>query len=338
MASIVKRGGSWVANIRRKGFPSKSKSFRTKALATKWAHETEAALYETQDDKSILSSLTLGALIERYFEEIGSTTTFGRSKEAVLNSLDSQLGDVTILDLTATRLMSFVQDRLASGAGGVTIAIDLTYLRNVLDTAKHLWGINTDGNIVTEVKAKLKYLGVSTRSKSRDRRPTPEELERIYKHIAAMPTAQTKLPYADLIRFAIASAMRASEITRITWDDLNETNRTIIIRDRKDPKEKVGNHQTVPLLGEAYEIVSRQPRISDRIFPFSSETMTTVFGRICITLKIEDLHFHDLRHEGISRLFEQGYQIQEVALVSGHKSWDMLKRYTQLKPESLHRD
>lgn len=55
-------------------------------------------------------------------------------------------------------------------------------------------------------------------------------------------------------------------------------------------------------------------------------------------LRINDLHFHDLRHEATSRLFEQGYQIQEVAIVTGHRSWDMLKRYTQLRPESLHRD
>lgn len=339
MASINKRGVSWVADIRRAGFPSKSKSFPTKAAAVKWARETEAALYEMKNDKSILSELPLGHLIEKYMEEVGGTKPFGTTKESVLNMLDTGLGHVAISKLTSTRIMQYVSKRMDDGAGGVTVAIDLTYLKGVLDTALHLWGINTDSSTVTDVKAKLKYLGINTRSKSRDRRPTEAELQRITEHISKMPTAQTELPYNDLIQFAIASSMRAGEITRIRWADVNVANRTVIIRDRKDPKEKVGNHQIVPLLGAAFDIAMRQPKTKDpRIFPFKVGTMTSVFPRMCTTLGIVDLRFHDFRHEGISRLFEQGYQIHEVAIVSGHKSWDMLKRYTQLKPESLHRD
>ena len=60
------------------------------------------------------------------------------------------------------------------------------------------------------------------------------------------------------------------------------------------------------------------------------------FTRTCRDLKIEDLHFHDLRHEGASRLFEAGFSIQQVALVTGHRDWKMLRRYTHLKPETLH--
>jgi len=56
----------------------------------------------------------------------------------------------------------------------------------------------------------------------------------------------------------------------------------------------------------------------------------------CGKLKIKDLHFHDLRHEGTSRLFEAGFSIEQVALVTGHKDWKMLRRYTHLKPETLH--
>ncbi|MBL4821255.1 MAG: tyrosine-type recombinase/integrase, partial [Gammaproteobacteria bacterium] len=54
-------------------------------------------------------------------------------------------------------------------------------------------------------------------------------------------------------------------------------------------------------------------------------------------LDIEDLHFHDLRHEATSRLFEAGLTIERVALVTGHKDWKMLRRYTHLKPEDLHK-
>jgi integrase len=89
------------------------------------------------------------------------------------------------------------------------------------------------------------------------------------------------------------------------------------------------------LLGETWDIVLRQPR-GERIFPHHSDAVSRAFQRACQACGIVDLHFHDLRHEGASRLFEQGYQIQEVALVTRHRDWKSLKRYTNLKPESLH--
>lgn len=145
----------------------------------------------------------------------------------------------------------------------------------------------------------------------------------------------------DIIPFAIATAMRLGEIVSIRWSDLNEEKKTVIIRDRKDPKNKMGNDKAVPLLPDAWEIVKRQPRSKDdspddRIFPYLADTVSSTFPRACNELGIVDLRFHDFRHEGTSRLFEMGYQIQEVAIFTGHKSWNSLRRYTQIKPESLH--
>ncbi|KAK6697431.1 hypothetical protein SNK04_014003 [Fusarium graminearum] len=71
--------------------------------------------------------------------------------------------------------------------------------------------------------------------------------------------------------------------------------------------------------------------------PYKADSIGASFRRACNRLQIEDLHFHDLRHEGTSRLFEQGYTIPEVAIVTGHRDWKSLKRYTQLAPASLHR-
>ena len=76
-------------------------------------------------------------------------------------------------------------------------------------------------------------------------------------------------------------------------------------------------------------------RSSDRIFPYNSKTVGGYFARACKFLGIVDLHFPDPRHEATSALFERGYQIHEVALVTLHDSWDTLKRYTNLKPENL---
>jgi integrase len=63
----------------------------------------------------------------------------------------------------------------------------------------------------------------------------------------------------------------------------------------------------------------------------------TAFRRACKKLKIENLHFHDLRHEATSRLFKAGLAIEQVALVTGHRDWKMLKRYANLRPENLRR-
>jgi len=146
------------------------------------------------------------------------------------------------------------------------------------------------------------------------------------------------VPMWDLIPFAIGTAMRLDEIINLKWADLNEVDRTIIIRDRKHPRAKKGNDQEVPLLGDTFDIVKRQPRNEKepRIFPVTEGTVSSIFPRACKELKIVDLRFHDLRHEGVSRLFERGYQIHQVALVSGHKDWKMLARYTQIRARDLH--
>lgn len=150
--------------------------------------------------------------------------------------------------------------------------------------------------------------------------------------------------YVMVVKFAIATAMRQEEICRVTWDDLNTRAKMLVIRDRKDPREKKGNDQRIPLLAstgyDAMALIEEQREQRDnqeqRIFPYNHRSAGTAFRRACQDLKIEDLHFHDLRHEGTSRLFEAGFAIEQVSLVTGHKDWKMLRRYTHLRPEALH--
>ena len=138
--------------------------------------------------------------------------------------------------------------------------------------------------------------------------------------------------------------MRQEEVCRVTWSDLNTRTKMLTIRDRKDPRAKKGNDMRIPLLAvsgyDAMALIEEQRSIrgneDDRIFPYAHKSAGTAFTRVCKELKVEDLHFHDLRHEGTSRLFEAGFSIQQVALVTGHKDWKMLRRYTHLKPEALH--
>jgi len=337
MASIIKVGGKWRAQVRRKGFPVETRTFDAKAAAATWAARIESDMVAMRhSDTRIIAKMTLGELIDRYSKEIGSIKPFGRNKVSVLAILKERLGSKKLPALTVDVLMEHIRKRREEGAGGVTIGIDLSYLGSVLKTARNLWRLPVDLNAPVAARANLAYLGLSAKSKERERRPKPDELTLIYAHFAAKGSRQ-KIPMQDLIEFAMATAMRLGEIIRLRWADLNEDHRTIIIRDRKHPQEKVGNDQEVPLLGISFDIVKRQPVIDDRIFPITDGTVSSIFPRACTALGIVDLHFHDFRHEGVSRLFEQGYRMEQVMLVSGHRDPKMLMRYVQLRAKDLHR-
>ena len=136
--------------------------------------------------------------------------------------------------------------------------------------------------------------------------------------------------------------MRQDEISHLLWDDVDVEQRVAVIRDRKHPREKFGNHQKIALVSEAgwdpirlMEEQALSTGRTGRVFPYDGRSVGAAFRRACRALNIVDLRFHDLRHETASRLFEAGYQIPEVALVTGHKDWKMLRRYTNLKPQDL---
>lgn len=336
MATITKRGESWFAQIRRKGHKSISKSFSTKTRAQQWAREVESQIDSMQfKDARSLTNIRLSELIDRYTEEVGGIKPFGKNKTAVLRKWKLSHGGMAISELTDDALIAWVRER-AKKAAGVTIAVDLTYLGMVLRTAKELWRLPVDPSVVASARASLGYIGLSAKSKERKRRPTQAEIDDIVLHFAIR--TRQRVPMGDLILFAIETAMRLGEIIRLKWDDINHADKTIIIRDRKHPTEKEGNDQEVPLLGAAYEIAMRQPQGDERIFPITEGTPSSLFPRACKEIGIIDLRFHDLRHEGVSRLFEQGYSIEQVALVSGHRDWKMLSRYVQLRAKDLHRN
>lgn len=336
MATFQKRGASWRAIIRRKGCPVLSKTFPKKSLAEAWAHKKEAELLAgVYNDAGAIRHITVADCIERYLQDIGAIKSIGRTKRSVLKALQlSPIGALSIVDLKASDVVHHCTLRLASVAPA-TINHDVQYLRGVIKVAKGVWGYPITSNAVDDSMESLTSLGLVGRSGQRERRPSGSELSQLKAFADA--NKRMKIPMSDIIDFAVASAMRLGEICRIEWSGLDQSNKTIQIVDRKDPRNKVGNNQRVPLLGESYEIVIRQSSASDRIFPYDPRSISAAFTRMCKQLGIVDLRFHDLRHEGVSRLFEQGYQIQEVAIVSGHRDWACLKRYTQLDPASLHR-
>lgn len=335
MASIIQINGKWRALIRRKGHPSYCQTFPTKAQAQTWARGIEADIDRGQvlAPRTVVGRVVLVSdLIDTYRKlraknrPVDDDTT----EHYMLKALQRGLGSLDVSRLSADDLVAYAQARAEEGAGPYTVNMDISKLGTVLRLAGVAMKLVLP-DVVGQARPMLTHFGLIGSGGKRERRPTEDEMQRLLEWLDA-----NKGPlYADVVRFAVATAMRRGEIVRLRWADVDETKRLVLVRDRKDPRKKIGNDQWVPLLGEAWTLVQAQPR-GDVIWPLHEQTISKYFKEACDALAIPDLHFHDLRHDGISRLFEQGFDIPRVALVSGHKSWSNLKRYTNLKPEDLH--
>jgi integrase len=195
-----------------------------------------------------------------------------------------------------------------------------------------MWKYPLDYSEMKEARAVLRHMGIISESEERDRRPTLDELDRLMIHFADRQKRRpASAPMCRLIAFAIFSTRRQAEISRITWSDFEEEHSRVMVRDMKNPGEKIGNDVWCDLPEPAMRIIKATPKTAVKIFPYSASAVGAAFTRACAFLEIKDLHFHDLRHEGVSWLFELGNNIPHVAAVSGHRTWESLKRYTQLR-------
>ncbi len=133
--------------------------------------------------------------------------------------------------------------------------------------------------------------------------------------------------------FAIFSTRRQAEICRIKWDDYNPERNRVLVPKMKNPGSKGGVNTVVELPDPCSKIIEklRKWKTDDnRILPFNEGTVSRRFTDACKYLAIDDLHFHDLRHEGTSRLAEMGRTLPQLAIVTGHKAWKSLERYTHI--------
>jgi integrase len=336
------KSGSWRVQVRRKGKYVNNTFLRLKD-AEEWSLETERRIDRGEPTSGSRDARTFGDIVRLHradLQEVGKR--IGRSKTASLVFLERRLGRLKLPELDRERLIQFGKERAREGAGPVTLGMDLGYIKTIASHAAAVHGIVISMEGISLARIALTRLGLVGKGDERDRRPTREELDRLVAAFDANPLQQ--IPLGRIIRFAIATAMRQDEICRVEWADFDRQNKMLLIRDRKDPRRKNGNDQRIPLLDvsgyDACAIIEEQCTPSDgttgRIFPYNGRSVGTAFRRQCRILRIDDLHFHDLRHEGTSRLFEAGFSIEQVALVTGHKDWKMLRRYTHLKPENLH--
>lgn len=328
--------GKWRVQVRRAGL-YRAATFPTKREARDWATAIEAQANHIAAGgfAPVPKAATVKDLIDKYREEHGREA--GKTKAATLEMLARELGHVRLTGLNAVALRDFIDKRVKAGAGGVTVAGDLSFLSAVLKWGRHARQLDINDKVAVEARASLKVRGLNTRSKERTREPSDDELHRLFAHWKSNKRQKIDMPM--LCRFALATGMRQNEICSLQVEDVSRERRTVVIRDRKDPQKKEGNDQTVPLLPDAWEIVN--PLLNNRaegpLFQgVRAASVSTAFTRACAILGIEDMHFHDLRHRATSQFFRMGLDIPRVALLTGHKTWAMLRRYTDIKPEDVH--
>jgi len=307
---------------------STSKTFNKERLALEWGKRKELQLSKPGALDALLNPKdTLDDAIKLYVET--SRKAIGRTKEQVLNAIRrDEIAQMSCEEIQSKHLVAFAT-RLSEGRMPQTVSNYLSHLGAVFRLANSAWGMPLDPAEMTKATTALKNLGITAKSNSRSRRPSIDEMNAIMTFFEQKHRLGRTLPMHAVCAFALFSTRRLEEITRIQWADL-EPGR-ILVHDMKHPGQKIGNDVWVDLPPQAEKIITFMPKKKPAIFPFSTDAITANFTRACKFLEIDDLHFHDLRHEGISRLFEMGRTIPQVASVSGHRSWQSLQRYTHLR-------
>ena len=312
---------------------SEAKTFTKRTQAAQWAAQRESELTDTDAiDKRKAASVTLGWLLKEYAKRFAVKS--GRTKKADLERLQEyRIAKLPLSRLTSEKVVDHVRERLET-VKPQTANNDLIWIESALKTAYPAFGIKVDLAEIEAAKVLCRKEGMIRKSQRRSRRPTPDELIRLDAFFSSRD-GRADIPMRDIMWFAVYSTRRQAEITRLEWADNDDQHQTGLVRDLKHPRKKEGNHKRFKFTPEAWEIVQRQPKVSAFIFPFNSKSIGSAFTRACHLLEIKDLRWHDLRHEGISRLFESGYSIPEVQLFSLQESWDVMRTYVNLRPEGL---
>ena len=302
-----------------------SKTFAKAKLAKDWGMRRDVELQETSvyAKKSYLS---IGTLIDEYIE---SFSPEGRTKKSDLKGLRRRdICKIDIHKLTVSDLVKHIKLRNEE-CQPQTAGNDLIWLSGIVQTMSGMHKLDFNMGIFDEARRILKDNGLIASSDTRTRRPTKQELWALSRQFSGM-----NIPMLHLMWFAIYSARRQSEIMRIRWDDIRHEDRTYMMYGLKDPLKRVINKRAkMPL--SAYKIVMRQPKVDERVFPYGAKTICTYFTNACRLLQIHNLHFHDMRHEATSRLFERGLSIVDVQQITLHSSWKTLQRYCNINPGDI---
>jgi len=325
MATYRKRGSRWQAQVRRKGAQTLTRSFSTKADAQAWARqvETEADRRGLPANRKALDNLTVGDIVTRYRDTITPTKKGAvREEMAIRVLLKHEIAKLPLSVLTVGKVAAHRDLRLKTVKPS-SINRELALYRHAFEVARRVWDVPLFENpfaLVTKPKV----------ADGRSRRLEPGEWE-----LLRETCRRSRNPYLlPMVEFGLETAMRRGEVLRLRWRDIEWTRRTLYI-----PKAKNGHPRTIPLTSRALSLLQElkpaEVILDAMVFPTTEDAVKMAWRRAMGRVSLPDFRYHDLRHEAVSRFFEIGLSIPEVALISGHRDTRMLMRYTHLRPEAV---
>ncbi len=348
MATIVKTpSGTWKALVRKTGFPTTIKTFRLKRDAEDWARRTEDEMVRGMFiQRAPAEKLTFEKAMQRYLAEVTPTkrpmTQRGEHKKSV--PLIDFFGKYSLAAITGELIAQYRDKRLAGEdrkddneqpipRASNTVRLELALLGHLFTVAVKEWGLGLPYNPALNVRRPAPGAG-------RNRRLDPEEEKKLLTAVDAHSNPMLRW----MVRIALETGMRSSEIATLRRNQVDLDRRIVRLLETKNTLPR-----TVPLTTTATALFREalanpvRPIDTDLIFfgePGKDKNRRPYnFNKVWLDIKrsagCADFRFHDLRHEAVSRFVEAGLSDQEVSAISGHKSMQMLKRYTHLRAEDL---
>lgn len=351
MATIVRTPSeTWKAVIRKHGWPTASKTFRTKRDAVDWARRAEDDMVRgVYIERGASERLTFGLALDRYLAEVTPTKklTTQRTEVERARPLREFFSDYALAAITPDLIARYRDMRLATPKmrqpkgkpapprmlSASTVRLEFALLGHLFTTAIREWRLGLAHNPVALVRKPKPAEG-------RDRRLGPHEESAL---LAAVD-AHSNPMLGWIVRIAMGTAMRSSEIVGLRLDQVDTDRRIVhLSRTKNDSARTVPMSRDVAGVFRAALANPLRPATCDLVFfgeaGRDGRRRPYVFKKVWSSVKkqlgLDDLHFHDLRHEAVSRLVEAGLSDQEVSAISGHRSMQMLKRYTHLRAEDL---
>jgi integrase len=335
VATIEKRTNddgskTYRVKVRLKGYPPQTATFTRLTDAKKWGTQTEAAIRERRHFKTVEAQKhTVKDLCERYIRDVLPTKPKSKAKQtAQLNWWTKQIGDYTLADCTPP-LIAEARDKLAKQptrrgptTTSATVVRYMAALSHACTVAVKEWGWIEDNPVRRVTKPK--------EPRGRVRLLSDDERERLL-NACRESTSRSLYPVVVL---ALSTGMRSREITGLTWDRVDVKAGRILLEDTKN-----GERRVVPLVGHAMELVKAHSKVrrldSDLVFPGPRKPNQPVELRQAFLSALEkagisDFRFHDLRHSAASYMLMDGATLGELAEVLGHKTLQMVKRYSHL--------
>ena len=325
MASIRQLSNTkWQAQIRRAGHKPITNTFVTKSDAVMWARDVESKIDRGVFlDRTEAERTSIAQLLERYLKEVTPLKKSGFREKSRLDLLEKHFGFLMATQLQSKHVAEFRDFRIGQGKAGATVIKELNTLSHVFDVAIKDWGLALASNPVKLIRKPKTAAG-------RNRRLSSEEEKQL---LQACRTCRTPM-LEPIVIFAIETGMRLSEMLRLEYQDIDFKTKVARLHETKN-----GEVRDVPLSSKAVKILQTMPRdISERRVFWAwrgADSIQHTWRRAVHRTGLVDFHFHDLRHEATSRFFELGLNVMEVASITGHKTLQMLKRYTHLKAEDL---